>query len=410
MAFARSSLAIASFLLTTSVVAQDLSDSQVWSVRQRMAEAAQLSWELGTRAQVIIEYDAPPFNVLSTACEFPFPADAGGTLDTPIQIASQVVSEKPNNIKPLFDDGSAADPASVGPSVLIANWTGENDHNYGEAASEQLDYLLNDAPRNEQGAISHRNDKVQLWSDFVYMVPPFLAMYGAMQHNTTILDEAFNQIELYRNALRSDNGLWKHIVGDPNGQDPGHWSTGNGWVAMGMLRVAGTYRAYSSDYNDKKDILFGWAEEIIDAMYTASDGSDTALFYNYVDQPDTFREAASTALVAAATYRLATLTDGRVVGRINDAERARHELSKNAGSGGAHIDSEGWLSPVVNPHNFPQEGEESAEGQAFVVSMQAGWRAWRDIGSPTSSASRNSAISRIVVPATLCAILSAFLV
>jgi hypothetical protein len=31
-------------------------------------------------------------------------------------------------------------------------------------------------------------------SDFVYMVPPFLAYYGALSGNVTLLVEAYNQI------------------------------------------------------------------------------------------------------------------------------------------------------------------------------------------------------------------------
>jgi hypothetical protein len=61
-------------------------------------------------------------------------------------------------------------------------------------------------------------------SDFVYMVPPFLAMYGAIHKNTTLMDEAYDQIRLYRDALRDDSGLWKHIVGEGDGLDQGSYT------------------------------------------------------------------------------------------------------------------------------------------------------------------------------------------
>lgn len=120
------------------------------------------SWEIGTRAQVLIEYIAPEFSVMSTNCSFPLPTTAP-TLGIPLQIAQSVVAQKPKNILPLFDDGSAADPASAAPVVLIANWTGLRDWDYAAAAEQQLDYLLNHAPRYQNGAISHRNDGIQLW-------------------------------------------------------------------------------------------------------------------------------------------------------------------------------------------------------------------------------------------------------
>lgn len=60
------------------------------------------------------------------------------------------------------------------------------------------------------------------------MVPPFLAFYGVMSRNRTLLEDAYTQIKLYRNYLldTSANNLWKHIVMGSSGTDDGHWSTG----------------------------------------------------------------------------------------------------------------------------------------------------------------------------------------
>ena len=61
-------------------------------------------------------------------------------------------------------DGSAADPASIGVSVLLANWTGKGSgQNYAGAAFDQLNYLLYKVPRTSDGAISHRVSQIQLW-------------------------------------------------------------------------------------------------------------------------------------------------------------------------------------------------------------------------------------------------------
>ena len=153
-----------------------------------------------------------------------------------------------------------------------------------------------------------------------------------------------------------------------------------------MLRVAGTYRAYGSEYDDRKRTLLCWTAEILNAMYANTALTNTTLFHNYVDQGSTFLDASSTAAIAAATYHLAVLRDGKELNcdglsnadllsdadLLSNAERARHELSF-----GGHIDGDGWLSPVVDPYNFPNNGSHSAEGQAFVVSMYAGYREWQ---------------------------------
>lgn len=57
------------------------------------------------------------------------------------------------------------------------------------------------------------------------MVPPFLAYYGVVTQNKTLVQEAVNQISLYRNNLRDGSGLWKHITLGTS-IDDGHWSTG----------------------------------------------------------------------------------------------------------------------------------------------------------------------------------------
>ena len=58
------------------------------------------------------------------------------------------------------------------------------------------------------------------------MVPPFLAYYGAVTGNQTLLQEAYDQIKLYRKYLKSTNNVWKHIQHGEYGTDDGHWSTG----------------------------------------------------------------------------------------------------------------------------------------------------------------------------------------
>ena len=65
-------------------------------------------------------------------------------------------------------------------------------------------------------------------SDSVYMVPPFLAYYGVIFQNATIVFQAYNQIRLYRSYLldSSANNLWRHVLLGAGMEDQGHWSTG----------------------------------------------------------------------------------------------------------------------------------------------------------------------------------------
>lgn len=65
-------------------------------------------------------------------------------------------------------------------------------------------------------------------ADFVYMAPPFIAYYGALQGNAdgrALMQIAYDQCKLYRDALRDESGLWKHVVLG-TWQDNEHWATG----------------------------------------------------------------------------------------------------------------------------------------------------------------------------------------
>ena len=121
--------------------------------------------------------------------------------------------------------GSPADPASLGVAALLLSC---HDQIYSEAAQRQAEYLMDHATRFRldaaHAAISHRDHPPQLWGDFVYMVPPFLAYYGAATSDITYMKEAVRQCELYAQILATDIllpngtscvGLWRHIVSHP---------------------------------------------------------------------------------------------------------------------------------------------------------------------------------------------------
>lgn len=139
------------------------------------------SWELGTRSQAILELNGTAYSVLSPH-SLPPPVKISSSLTDPLApffaIARDTVlgRAKANNNtqgpQPLIQgDGSAADPASIGMSVLLANWTRQDNGSvdYAGAAKDQLDYLMQVVPHTSDGAISHRVSEVQLW----YMGFPF---------------------------------------------------------------------------------------------------------------------------------------------------------------------------------------------------------------------------------------------
>ncbi|KAF4588080.1 hypothetical protein AB1N83_011516 [Pleurotus pulmonarius] len=378
------------------VTGQNLADDRLSLVRTRLQESANRSWELGTAAQALLEIDAPSWSVFSRNSLPPpqqVPSDAQSSVAPVFTLAQEIVGNRSRlnsnaeGPQPLMPDASAADPAANGVSVLLANWTGQGGQDYAGAARDQLDFLLERVPRTDDGAISHREAEVQLWSDFVYMVPPFLAYYGVLTRNQSLVTEAYNQIRLYRQYLRDDDNLWKHIaMGGEVAEDNGHWTTGNGWAAAGMLRVLATIQNSEYDRNmvHQQADLAHWVGEIHGAIYPLLD--DTNIFPNYasraVNDSGNFYDAAGTALLAATVYRVSLYWGDH--SHISFAQRCRETLYADNGNQ-SHINAEGWLQPVVNPHSFGVEGSRSPEAQAFVLDLEAAYRDWVNEGSNGST-------------------------
>ncbi|KAL6301871.1 hypothetical protein BKA93DRAFT_737895, partial [Sparassis latifolia] len=343
------------------------------------------SWELGTECEALTEYYAPSYSIFS-ASSLPPASPPPSALSPVFSIANSVVASRGTTPGPqplvYVQGGAAGDPASLGVAVLLANLTGRgalDGLDYAGAALDQLAYLLGSVPRTPDGAISHRVEQVQLWSDSVYMVPPFLAYYGATAPNATLLVEAYTQIKLYRQYLFDPAAsLWRHIVLG-SGTDAGHWSTGNAWAAAGIVRVLGTiqHSPFAGALQAEAADLAAWAREIHAGMYARQRAS--GLFGNYADEPGAFEDAASAALLASTVYRLAVLS-GAGAADVAGAERARGALAA-----AAHFTGGGALTPVVDPYEWARAadaGQVSPEGQAFVVEMQAAWRDWVGAGSP----------------------------
>lgn len=225
------------------------------------------------------------------------------------------------------------------------------------------------------------------------MAPAFIAYYGAITHNQTLVSLAYSQIAAYRTRLLDPAvNLVKHIVlgggtGSPS-QDLNHWSTGNAWFVMGAIRTLRVIQlsAFRWALNSQVSDLLTWSLQISNAAW--SHQQPAGYLWNYIDiDPATttgtsFEDCAGTALMAANTFRLATLTYnpatksssfGALKPNVAAAERARVYIVQ-------HVDnSTGVLGPIVNPLNWHAQapaGGVSPEGQAFVVLLQAAYRDW----------------------------------
>ncbi|KAF9555627.1 hypothetical protein CPC08DRAFT_642627 [Agrocybe pediades] len=359
---------------------------------QKVAEKAQSlpshAWEWGTAAEALLELYNPELSVFS-ARPFPVPVVNYTEVLALNYAASKVVWGS------SFDtfsrnNGAAGDPSSFGVSAVLIGKTNET---FAKGADDTVTGLFNDVPRFENGAISHRASVPELWADWMYMVPPFLAYYAIDKGDQQLLQDTITQITLYREILQGNdtatpatNGIWKHIIG-PQSQDTGHWSTGNAWAAAGMTRVlAAVTKSYAGPltpafHAQAVHLLTGYIKEIIDGAMGAS--LDDGLVRNYIDDEDNqdglgFGETSGSALLAGAIYRMAVLQP-RVFGAqyVAWADAIRKTLGGRDKDGNVHVTEDGIVTPAVNPlwwKDTNKYTKGSPEGQAFVVMMYTGWR------------------------------------
>lgn len=166
---------------------------------------------------------------------------------------------------------------------------------------------------------------------------------------------------------------------------------GNGWAAAGMMRVLATIMRsnFSSQMQSQKNDLVQWVDEILTGVWRyqvrcsvprrrrfrlnpwvhfLQQSNGTLL--NYVDQSNSFADSASTALLAATTFRYSKLTND---GKHDTAAMQAFDLVFNS------IDKNGWLLNTVNPESWSLAsvaGAHSPEGQSFVLLLAAAWLAY----------------------------------
>ncbi|KAL0573765.1 hypothetical protein V5O48_008192 [Marasmius crinis-equi] len=349
---------------------------------QRVAALAETlpshSWEFGTATEALLELYNSSLSVFG--CH-PFPVPTVKKEEVPsLEYAYHNIVFGTGANQLADGDGAVGDPASLGVGAVML---GKKMPQYAAAAKREADFVVQQAPRWKNGAISHRVEAPELWADFIYMAPPFLAYYGVATNDLHLLQGSVEQCGLYRQVLQDgdSDGRWKHIVG-PTHPDSGLWSTGNAWAAAGMTRVLATVMkapkslvASESWRNDAVSRLSEWIKEILDGAIASP--KDQGLLRNYLDDTSNdghgYGEISGSSLLAAVAYRMAVLRPSTFGERyIAFADGIRRTLGQDG-----HVTEEGVVTPAINPLDWNDTTPfttGSPEGQNFVVLMYAAWR------------------------------------
>jgi rhamnogalacturonyl hydrolase YesR len=214
------------------------------------------------------------------------------------------------------------------------------------------------------------------------MVPPFYAYYGVLTNNENIVREAARQCQLYDDLLNTPSGLWRHtltidehVPGERTEDDPGLWSTSNGWAALGMARVVATMR--KSQFNTRTEGEQWALIEIIERIVRRAcqrDRDELGLLSNYLDDETSWGEVAGTSLLAAAVLRMALIEprsfyEGFTAWAVTKMNAVEDCINRRTGVVASVVD------PRDERQRMPLDGVSPA-AQASVVLLQAAWRDW----------------------------------
>ena len=311
-------------------------EATIRQVKMAMLSMQRATWEQGVAMQALLE---------------------SGERDLVILMAQDAVlrQSKDGRLAMLGEEFALSDAASPGEAVLwAARETGDRELMNG--FDRLLDYVLNKAPRTKEGIIYHFSNIPQIWSDIIYMLPPFLASAGKY-------DEAIRQIDGARSCLwNSEKKLLSHMWDCKKGAfvRKDFWGVGNGWSAAGITRVI---RSLPPSMKAEREKLTGYVQEIIDGClaHIRQDG----LFHNIVDDPKSFVETNLSQMLAYSIYR------GIQGGWIGEGYREKAGRMRDAAH--AKVDSMGLVRGVCGSPEFDHAGT-ATEGQAFYMLMEAAFR------------------------------------
>jgi rhamnogalacturonyl hydrolase YesR len=252
----------------------------------------------------------------------------------------------------LGSDNNVTDPVAAGYGILKCREL-FGDEKYKRAADRLYDYCKNKAPRNEAGTVYHINNHREIWSDSIYMLPPFLAAYGDY-------DECLKQIRGYRACLwNPDKKLYSHRWSDDEKRfiNARCWGGGNGWAAASFAII---YELLPAGERAYKTEIATCLAELLDGLQAAvrPDG----LFNNFIGEPDSFVETNLSQMTAFAVFK--SVKTGAIDAKYLEFARKLKEgaLTK--------VDEQGYVQGAAGSPHFNSPGT-STEAQAFLLMMLA---------------------------------------
>ena len=378
-----------------------------------LLSAQRASWEQGVAAHALLEchqfwerarpLPPPPFDFSVFLHAFAYEAVVRQAPDGRLGVL-------------LNGDGStdpgAGDPASMGEALYFVlagrgHAPGMTDDVFSGAVDKQFRYILVVCPRASNGLLSHRIDRKEIWSDTVYMIPPFLVA-AALSHLSDysrysmrpdeLLQYGLRQIVLAAEVLQAPTGEWSHMYDLDAGKfkREAWWGVGNGWVCCGIVRILWMLARASEDHVGLPDILTSQTELAnlvgqCNSILLSTLGAclrhmrPDGLFHDVIDDPATFVETNLSQMLAFTIFRLALLskqtsplTEYIPTVPQRDLEEWLPKAETMRAAAVAKTDNWGFVRDVCGSPRFDKPGT-ATEGQAWAIMMEVARAEWYQI-------------------------------
>jgi hypothetical protein len=193
--------------------------------------------------------------------------------------------------------------------------------------SDLFDHLRSPIVSTPSGEIHVRKEWRPILLDHAQEYASRMAKTGCLTGNDALYEEAVNQIELMRAALRdSRTGLWAHgrgFLGSAETLTETKWGRGHAWVLRGLVETLTYLTPGSHEATRVEKIL----REFSATLMRYQDGS--GFWRQVVDRSDSYEETSATGLIS---YYLSRAVQQRLLPEKPYREAARNAFEAIAAS------------------------------------------------------------------------------
>ena len=166
--------------------------------------------------------------------------------------------------------------------------------------NQTLDYVLHKQSRLDDGTLCRPEpvDKT-VWADDLFMSVPFLMRMAKVNNDPKLYDEAaFQTIKINTYLTDKQTGLCRHGWYDLTKElSPVAWSRANGWLVWATSEILMDLPVTHKEYENIRQIFVKHMQAVLSYQ------SESGLWHQVIDRPDSYLETSGTAMFALALSR-----------------------------------------------------------------------------------------------------------